>query len=411
MKIPFGAVAAAQLVLGACAPAAALTPPLPDWVSRVHLGGNGAVRFSDGQSRAQLERNSGFGVFQAGFVADVDLAENMSFWYDFNLIREGQDRSTFREQIYLRWDRLLGFDWLNAKLGRAFTPFGEDYLRWNQIDNPAASMTTAFPWALDEGVVLFGELLPGGRLGYAAAVQNGNNNFNFDDNANKALALKLGSQGRPWLYGSVSYLYFGKQRRHLPSGKGETEFWLSGFNIEPLGTTSAASGASPSTTVDGQAVEADLILSRKDLGRAWLSGGYLYANDGGGDEFDRIIRWFTGELLGEIPRTAGKLYGLARYSVVGTFSPALGYRFAGTEIAIPPAFTEANTSPYSGFNYDQRDLYRYTLGLGYRHTENILAKLEYSWEGSHLIEPAKTPANLAQRGRRDFFIAEAAFRF
>ena len=378
---------------------------LPDWAERIHIGGNGAVRISDGQSRAQLERNNSFSVNQLGLVFDVDLGPDMSFWYDFGLVREGQNRAPSLQQIYVQGENLLGLQWLNARLGRTFIPFGEEYLRWNAAESPVASISTAFPWALDEGVVVFGDILPEGKLAYAASLQNGNKEFNFDDNPNKTVALKLSAAPLPWLYASASYLNLGKQGNNTTAGS--SEWWLSGFRIQPLGTTKEPSGASSSKIVTGQALEGNLKL-RCDLGRAWLSYGYFHHNDGGGDAFDRDIRYFTSELLGYLPRTEQKAYAFGRYSVIGTFSPTLGYRFAGTELAFPGNF---NNSPYDEYKYDQRDLYRYSLGLGYRLSENTVAKLEHTWENSHVIEAAKTAANLYLQGRRNFLIAELAFQF
>src|SRR4051812_42385106 len=84
----------AIFILGcfAAGPAQAVNAPLPDWMQRVHIGGNAAMRFMTGQSRAQLERNSGLMVYQAGLVFDIDIMPNVSFWYDTNLIREGLSR-------------------------------------------------------------------------------------------------------------------------------------------------------------------------------------------------------------------------------------------------------------------------------------------------------------------------------
>src|SRR5262249_31016734 len=151
-------------------------------------------------------------------------APEWSFWADLLLVREAQDASTFKEQIYIRRDNAFGLSWLNAKFGREFTPYGEDYLHWNQISNPLASWTVAFPWALDEGIVAFGDILPEGKLSYATSVQNGNATLNFDDNPNKTAAIKLWSQATPWLYASSSFLNLGKQGNDTNSGL--SEFWL-----------------------------------------------------------------------------------------------------------------------------------------------------------------------------------------
>ncbi len=402
---------AAVLALAA-APARALNQPLPDWFNRVHMGGSGAMRYTAGKPRAQLERNSAFSVHEAGLVVDVDLAKDLSFWYDFALVREGVARSAqstgalTHEQAYVRWDSLLGQAWLNAKIGRVFTPYGEEYLHWNAVDSAFASRTTAFPWALDEGVVLFGELLPEGRLAYAASLQNGNASYNYDDNPNKTAALTLQGKPLPWLRLMGSWINLGKQG--AAANRGRSELWLSGHRLEPLGTNSSGSGASPSNIVDADAWEANAV-AESSLGRGWLSGGIVRVRDGGGTPFDRRIRYMTTELLGYLPRTERRAYLAGRYSVVGTFSPAQGYRFAGTEVAFSALGN--NSSPYGEFNFDQRELQRVSAAAGWDVKPNVRLKAEYSWERTLLIEPAKTAANLSMLGGRNFFIAELAFRF
>jgi hypothetical protein len=382
-----------------------LVEPLPDWMQRIRIGGSGAVRYMDGEARSHLETKGGFMVYQVGITVDADINDNLSFWYDTGVLREGRT-AAFNEQIYGRYDRILGSDMLNVKVGRTFMPFGEEYLRWNNIDNPLNSYTVSFPWAVDEGMLLFGDFLSDSKLSYAAAVQNGNAGQNFDDNSKKTVSFKLSSTPTPWLYVSASYLNLGKQGDQVTRSTGTAEFWLSGFHIAPLGATSAASGPSPSAVVNGQAGEGNVKLTF-DSARIWLNYGYMFVNDGGGDRFDRIIRYYTGEVLGYIPKTEQKGYLVGRYSAIGTFNPDLGYRFAGTEFAVP-AF---RTSPYSGFNNDQRDLYRYSLGAGWRLDKNAVLKLEHSWEGTHLIERAKTATNLNLLDKRNFFIAELALRF
>src|SRR5689334_7478618 len=108
-------------------------------MQRIHIGGNAAVRYMAGQPQAQLDRNGGFMVNQAGIVIDADVAPNLSFWYDLDAIREGvaRDNTFFPvQQVYARVDNILDQSWLNVKLGRAFMPFGEEYLQWDSIDNP-----------------------------------------------------------------------------------------------------------------------------------------------------------------------------------------------------------------------------------------------------------------------------------
>ncbi len=387
------------------APLLALDAPMPDWINRVHIGGNAAMRWMNGEARAQTDHTSSFMVSQADIVLDVDVAPNMTFWYDTSVVREGVARGNPGEQLYARVDNVLHQEWLNMKLGRMFMPFGEEYLRWDGIDNPLGSYTTAFPWGQDEGVLLFGDILPNNKLSYAASLQNGNGGFNFDDNPSKTLTARLSSQILPWLHVSGSYLNLGKQGS--TTAKGSAEFWISGFHISPLGTTTATGGASPSNIVSGQAYEGDVVLTDSRLGRIWMNYGSLATSDGGGAIFNRTIRWYMAEITGYLPKTDKKAFLIGRYSVVGTFNPKLGYRFAGTALA-----ADTNASPYTAANYDQRDLFRYSLGAGYYFAKNVLGKLEYTWEDSHLIDPAQgVAAEKAVLRQHNFFLAELAFKF
>src|SRR5262249_41581419 len=161
----------------------------------------------------------------------------------------------------------------------------------------------------------------------------------------------------------------------------------------------------PSNVVMAHLWEQDVKLTF-DPGELWANFGYIHTRDGGGRQFDRYIRYYTGQVLGYVPTTRKKAYLVGRYSKIQTRSATEGYRFAGTELAI--AATPPNASPYSSYNYNQRDLYRTTLGAGYWIKPNILGKVEYSMEDSHLIESALTPANLALRGHRNFFVTELA---
>lgn len=400
------ACALAALALGAAGPGYALVQPTADWFNRIHVGGNAAVRFMDGEARSLYERNQGFSVFQAGVVLDVDIAKDISFWYDTSVLREGA-RTGF-DQIFIRWDNLFRQPWLNAKIGRGFTPYGEDYLRWYQIDNPLASQTVSYTWSLDEGVILFGDILPGERLGYLASAQNGNGPLNYDENNEKTYCVKLWSKPLPWLYTSGSWLRLNKQGSTQPPSTARAEWWLSGFHIAPLGTTTAASGPSPSRVINGSAYEGDIKLLTSWI-ESWLSAGYLHVEDGGGTVYDRHIRYLTAELAGFLPKTGRKAYLVGRYSTVGTYSPTLGYRFAGSEIAAN--FIGNNSDPYSDYNYDQRELFRYTVGAGYRIHKNCVIKVEYSYEDTRLIESAKSAANLDLLGKRSFFISEIAVQF
>lgn len=390
-------------------PLLALEDPLPDWTSRFHIGGNGDVRFEAGQRNAVYDRNASFDIYQAELVFDVDIAPNWSVWYDLPLAMEDSTATTFREQLYLRRDNVMGLPWLNLKIGQTFTPFGESYLQWNPIANPLASYTVGMLWNIDQGILAFGDIIPDAKLSYAVAVSNGDatgaGGSAFDDNANKTLSVKLMTKPLPWLYASSSFLNSGKNGNHTSASNFA---YFSGQPITPLGTTTAGNGSSsPSNIADILAWEQDLKMTF-DLTQIWGNFGYMHVMDGGGHQYDRYIKWYTGQLVQYVPKTNKKLYLVGRYSAVGTFNKNLGYRFQGD--AGVNGETSVELLPYQ-FNYDQKDLVRYSAGVGYWFAPNVLGKLEYSWEHTDLIAPAQTAANNAQLGYRNFAVASMSFRF
>lgn len=386
--------------------------PASDWMQRVHIGGDAAVRTMVGQSRAQLERDGGIMVYQAGLIFDIDITNKLSFWYDADLIREGIAHNPTDyplQEIYVRWDGVLNQDWLNAKIGRTFVPFGEEYKRWHAIDNPLASWSTSLTWGIDEGILLFGDILPNSKLSYATAVQNGNERFNFSGGPHRMVSGRLSSKPVAWFSSSLSYINIGPQDGTVDGGG--PEFWLSGPHLSAV---NPGTGPGTSNVIGAQGVEGDVFITPGDLGQIWLRYGYIHTMDGAGADFNRNIRYYSSEIQGNIPKTEGKLYLVGRYSIIGTMSPTLGYQFAGTEAVdtgAGPGFALLD-SPYAGLTpFSQRDLYRYSLGLGYRIQSNTLVKAEYSWEDTHLIESAKTPENMALLGQRNFFVLELDVKF
>lgn len=390
------------LALLCAAPLRALEDPMPGWTDRFHVGGNGDLRFEGGQRNALYDRANSFDVYQAGLVFDVDLAPSWSVWYDLNLVREDSGSSFKQEQLYLRKDNVAGLSWLNLKLGRTFMPFGEEYLQWNPISNPLASYTVAMPWNLDSGILAFGDIIEGGKLSYAVAVQNGDDQGGggvaLDDNTGKDLVVKLMAKPLPWLYASSSFLNTGKEGNNTA----KSNFgYFSGEAIQPMG---AASNITSSV-----AFEEDVKMTFA-LTELWANFGYMHVSDGNGHQDDRYIKWYTGQVVQYAPNMAKKLYVVGRYSAIGTFNNNLGSVFEGTiDSPATQSATTPGTLPYT-YGFNQVNLIRYSLGVGYWFAPNILGKMEYSWEHSDLVAGFVPSAGQANN-QRNFWIGSMSFRF
>lgn len=339
------------------------------------LSGEAGLAFFEQGSKGQFP-NSEFRVEEAKLFLDAKVFEDVYAFVELNLTeREERDKWIYLGELYVDFENVLKHwehKWLNVRAGRFDTPFGEEYLYRDAIDNPLISHSLSDIWGVDEGIEIYGNA---GKFGYVAAVQNGGDPSQHDFDEAKAFIAKLSYRPTDWLYLSASGMTTGDN--NTEDDKFSALWFGNGFfkQIGPAATT--------------QSFRADLFEGDIKLTLArghWLTaGGYVYATDSSGNERD-IFYWFS-EGVFDFTK---KFYGAARFSQIRAED---GYPLVG------------------GGNFGERmfgvltdDLWRLSLGLGYHLSEQVLLKLEYSFNGGSTVRGES-------RDRENSLAAEIAVKF
>ncbi len=122
-------------------------------------------------------------------------------------------------------------------------------------------------------------------------------------------------------------------------------------------------------------------------------GGYLHYDDNDSVQSDqRDVYFYSVEGVGEITR---KLYAAARFSQI--------FANNGFPILANGQFGEYFYRYPSGAKLTD-EIWRLTLGLGYRWSENLVGKVEYNFEGGRVTGGGT-------RNHEDLFAIELAFKF
>ena len=351
-------------------------------VGRINISGEGGVAFFHSGREGQFP-NAEFRVDEAKLFIEAPIWGNVYFFSELNLAqRESSDLDLRVGEFYLDVENLFGFEansrLVNLRLGRVDVPFGEEYQTRDVIDNSLISHSLTEFWGVDEGVELYGSI---GKFSYVLAVQNGGVPVTQDFTKDKAVVGRVSFDPNWWLHFSVSGMRTGDldaQNDYL------SEIWYGGGWFRSIG--------GPGTT----RFHANLIEG--DVAVRWRSG-YLKAFGGAVcyDDNDpvaanaRSMFFYSVEGRQQI---SGKLYAAARFSQILADK---GYPITG-----------AGSSDDYFFNYSPTafttEIWRFSLGLGYRFNNHFLLKTEYSFEGGKTIGGES-------RDQEDVFAAEAAFRF
>jgi hypothetical protein len=299
------------------------------------------------------------------FQGEVDLAT-----------REEADLHVTPGEVYLDWQDisdLWGHDGqLNVRAGNMYIPFGEEYLTRYAIDDPLISHSLSDLWGYSPGLEFYGGL---GPFTYVAAVQDsiyGDGIDGFD--GDKSVAGRIGYDPNRHFHFSVSAMRTGNLH-----ASGTSAIWFGSGFFQSLG--------GPATTwFHTEAVEGDVKAS-------W-SSGYIQTFGGFGHYGDndptanngRDFFYYSAESVQNLPK---KFYAAARFS----------------QILCDKGI------PVVGFGYDDdyfstlaKELWRLSLGLGYRFSPNFLVKAEYAFENGKDIDGEA-------RDDENFFGTEAAFKF
>jgi hypothetical protein len=347
-------------------------------LGKVSLSGEGGAGFFNTGSEGAFPKSE-FRVDEARLFVEASVLENVYFFGEINLMtREAADLSVQLGEAYIDFENVSQLwdwnRWLNIRLGRMYIPFGEEYLSRYAIDNPLISHSLPDIWGVDEGIEFYGRI---GKVSYALAVQNGGPSGVRDFNGDKSVAGRLSFDPNQWLHLSASGLRTGDLQR---PGDVWSELWFGNGWFFPFGSTTA-------NIYHANLAEGDVEI-RLPHGHVKMFGGYAHFNDNAPAQVDRRdIFYYSVEGIYDLTR---KFYGAARFSQI----------LADEGL---PIVGNGNTTQYL-FGAPTTDIWRLSLGLGYRWSQNLLLKGEYSLERGKQV-------NGDHRDHEDLFALEAAFRF
>jgi hypothetical protein len=320
-----------------------------------------------------------FRIDEARLFLETPIVDHVYFYSELNLAtREEQDVEFRLGEAYLDFEnvsRLWNMDHLlSVRFGRMYTPFGEEYETRYAIDNPLISHSLSDLWSVDEGIELYGRA---GKFTYATAVQNGGIPDTADFDADKSVAGRVGYDPTPWLHLSVSGMRTGDLS---VAGDRMSAMWFGNAFFRSIGSAAT-------TTFHANLVEGDVQLNfRKGYLKAY--GGYInYDDNDPTRDNQRDVYYYAVE---GVYNVVPKFYAAARFSQIFANNgfPIVGNGAFGTYFFGP--LTE--------------EIWRLSLGAGYRFSPNLIFKGEYSFEHGELVGGAV-------RDHEDLFALEAAFRF
>ena len=347
------------------------------WWSNFRFRGFAAFAYID-SGDAGTRPHGGFLVKETSLFLDAAVWEDVSFFVELQTNRLGKDDQTFVRtgEVHAHLRNVLGPEsehQLGLKVGRVDIPFGEEYLRQDASDNPLISTTAAYPYGWDEGVVLYGAV---GGIGWIAAVTDGTDARSIEDDAAKAVNLKLYGDPISGLYVSGSFM------RNGNAAKSAIEF--GGSHFEPVGASHRSfAGTSPSATVNATLYQLDAKYAVTDRVTTSAFVGWATVDDTD-DAFDRDLAWFAIEPSVSVSANA---WALLRYSEIGTYDPERGYHFDGKTTA----------GGNDAFGYDTRRFRRLSAGAGWRPNPRVIIKGELGYDWFTLVDGA--PDDIAGRNR------------
>jgi hypothetical protein len=224
-------------------------------------------------------------------------------------------------------------------------------------------------WGYDQGLEFYGAA---GKFSYVAAVQNGGNRPPRDFTADKSLAGRLSYDPNQHLHFSVSGMRTGDLSA---SGDKMSALWFGGGFFVPLGTSS-----------DFHANLAEVDAEwRCTHGYVKTRGGYVRYNDN--EHNGRDMYYYSIEGVHNLTE---KLYAAGRFSQIFALG---GY----------PILANANAAEYFPGPVTEQ-IWRLSLGLGYRWNRNFILKSEYTLDRGKEVSGEN-------RDHEDLFATEAVFAF
>jgi hypothetical protein len=360
-------------------------------LGKIRISGEGGVGVFHSNSEGRYQ-NTDFRVDEAKLFIEAPLWENYVFAFaELDLLtRERQaapsggypiDDTFHLGEIYVDFESVSRL-WnqpgmLSIRAGRMDIPFGEEYLARDVIDNPLISHSLTDLWGVDEGIELYGAV---GKVDYVFAVQNGGHPMLAEYDSDKALTARIGVNPTSWLRVSGSALRTGEL---TVSGDKMSELWFgNGFIRGPF------FGA---TKFKAAVFEGD-VQARWKTGHVKTAGGWINYSDNAPDAMntDRDTYYYYVEVVQRLPDMP-KLYGALRVSQIFADNgvPIVGLGDFGTYFYTPSLATDRMS--------------RISAGLGYKFSDQLSLKVEYTWEDRHVVAPDSETTH--------FFGAEVGFAF
>lgn len=354
-------------------------PPTGLRFGRLQISGEGGVAFFHTGSEGQ-HPNGSFRVDEAKLFLEAPIWDSTYIFSELDLvIREANDEFFHLGELYIDFENILrhwtDHNYLSVRVGRIDIPFGEEYLVRDVIDNPLISRSLSDLWGVDEGIEVYGSAF---GFDYVLAVQNGGHptleDFESDKSVAGRIGYNFGDRGRI----SISGLRTGELSTEDDK---MSELWIGNGFFRSLGP------AETTPTFEATVFELDGQVFWT-TGHLKLAGGYFEYEDADSTmNRTREGYYYYAEALQDLPK---KFYTAARLSHILSDDgmPIVGYGDFG-KYFFGPLTT---------------DLWRLSLGLGYRWNENLLAKVEYALEEGELL-------NGLDRNHHNFVGAEIGFKF
>jgi hypothetical protein len=343
-------------------------------LGQLHFGLEGGVGLID-TGRDGSSPNNRFRLDDARLSIEGPLYEDIYAFAEVVLsYPEERDTKTELGEFYVEFENISKLwnkdDQLNARLGQMYIPFGEEYLSRNAIDNPLVSHSLTDFWGVTPGAELYGNF---GKFTYVAAVQNGadeSDGFGGD----KSVAARIGFDPNAHWHFSVSGLRTGDLK---PEQDSAMWFGTGFFNFL---------GGPGGTRFHVEAAQADISARWKSGHVSGYVGWARYGDNDPAANNARNLYFYSAEVVQNLPK---KFFVAGRWSQIFCHQgiPIIGF---GEASDYGVSLTTA--------------LWRMSLGLGYRFSDRLVLKTEYSFERGR-------EAGGDKRENEDFFGTEAAFKF
>lgn len=345
---------------------------------KVRISGEGGVGFFETGSDGAYP-NAEFRVDEAKLFVDASVWGDVYAFAEINLAQRENDNVKLElGEAYVDFENVSQL-WhhdgqLSIRIGRVDIPFGEEYLTRDAVDNPLISHSLADFWGVDEGVKVYGAL---GKFSYVAAVLNGGVSDTADFHADKSVVARVSYDPCSRLHLSVSAMRTGDLDA---ANDFMSAIWFGNGWFRSIGSTNT-------TKFHADVVQGDLAW-RLPHGHISAFGGCVFYDDNDPSANNhRNVYYYSVEAIHDL---IGKFYAGARFSQIFAKNgfPIVGNSRMGDYLFGP--LTD--------------EIWRLSLGLGYRWNRHLVLKTEYTLEQGKVVGGEK-------RNHEDMFATEVVFGF